>query len=197
MVFGITGNSGSGKSTLVNGFKSDYNIYIIDADKIGHSVLLMDKCKEEVLSNFGNEILENGEISRKKLGEVVFSDKVKLNLLTKITHKYIISEIKALLFKNKEKYDIIFLDAALLIESRLYDLCDVNILIKASLESKKNRIMLRDSLSEVEAVKRLEKQTDEVYLGSFCDVVIENNDISESQRVFNQSVIEKVKNENH
>ncbi len=175
MIIGITGNSGSGKSYIVNNVSLPYKYYVIDADVVGHKILLQDNCKNEVLDFFGNEILVNGEISRKILGPIVFNNKDKLKKLTEITHKYIIKNIQNTISKEKNKYDIIFVDAALLIESQLYKSCDYNILISSTLENKISRIVKRDNISLDLAKQRLNKQSDESFLKDKCTIVLHNN----------------------
>ncbi len=173
MIIGITGNSAVGKSFLIRNIEKDY--FLIDADKIGHSVLLMADCKAEVVNIFGNEILQDGEIVRKRLGEIVFNDKNLLNKLTKITHYYILKEIDSLIEENKNKHKIIILDAALLIESGLHEKCDKTILVTASYEQKIAKMVERDNISEELAKARLDKQTNDSKNQKNVDIVFENS----------------------
>ena len=73
-VIGLTGGIGSGKST-VSGFLRELGAVIIDADKVGHEAFKPDtETWREVVAAFGKEILApDGEIDRKKLGEIVFA----------------------------------------------------------------------------------------------------------------------------
>ncbi len=196
MIIGITGNSGSGKSSLLKNTNFDKNIFIIDADKIGHEILLTKECKEEVLGFFGKGIVVDGEISRKLLGEIVFNDKGKLAKLTEITHKYILEEVRKKICENDKKYDIIFIDAALLIESGMYKSCDFNILVTTSLENKISRIQERDGISYELAVARLDKQSKEDYLKEHCDFVIENFEFEKSVENFKKIISKWENNEN-
>ena len=93
-IIGLTGNSGCGKSTVSDIFSKNGG-YIIDADKIAHENMEFGKATyNEIVDAFGSEILlENGEIDRKKLGRIVFSDKEKLSVLNEISLKYILEEI--------------------------------------------------------------------------------------------------------
>ncbi len=194
MIIGITGNSGSGKSYVVNNVSLPYKYFVIDADVVGHKILLQDNCKKEVLDFFGDEILVNGEISRKILGPIVFNDKEKLKKLTEITHKYIISNIQNTINNEKNKYDIIFVDAALLIESQLYKSCDYNILISSTLENKISRIVKRDNITLDLAKQRLSKQSDENFLKDKCTVVLENNYNNNILEDFKQVILDLFKN---
>ncbi len=173
MIIGITGNSAVGKSFLIKNIQKDY--FLIDADKIGHYVLLMDNCKAEIVEVFGNGILEDGEIIRKRLGEIVFNDKLLLNKLTEITHRYILKEINILIENNKNKYDIIILDAALLIESGLHQNCDKTILVTAKYEQKVAKMVERDNICKELAKARLDKQTNDIKNQKYVDIVFENS----------------------
>ncbi len=173
MILGITGNSGVGKSFLIKNIEQDY--FLIDADKIGHKSLLMTDCKAEILNNFGVNLLDDGEINRKKLGEIVFKDKLKLEQLTEITHRYILKEIDALILDNLDRYNLIIIDAPLLIEAGLHRKCDKTILVTATFEEKVKRIIERDNISEDLAKGRLSKQTKDELQEKNVDIVFENS----------------------
>ena len=87
MVVGLTGGIASGKTT-VSGMLAARGAFIIDADSVGHQVLLPDgEAYPEVVATFGTEILEeDGTISRPKLGALVFSDPARLKSLNAISH---------------------------------------------------------------------------------------------------------------
>ncbi len=173
MIIGITGNSGAGKSHLIKNL--DFEYFLIDADKIGHYCLQMADCKAEIIENFSVNIIENGEINRKKLGEIVFQDKSKLEKLTEITHRYILNEINRLISENSERFSIIIIDAPLLIESGLNKKCDKTILVTADNDEKIKRIVERDNISEKIAFGRIAKQTIDIVQEKNVDIVFENS----------------------
>ena len=76
MVIGIFGKSGSGKSTVCEHLKKK-GFYIIDADKLGHTILKKgNKGYDAVIKTFGSDFLDNNlEIDRKQLGEYIFKNK--------------------------------------------------------------------------------------------------------------------------
>ena len=81
-IIGITGKSGVGKTTLSNMLSSKLNCKTIDIDKIGHEAIRNSKIINELCLNFGEDILEkNGQVDRKKLGEIVFANKDKMKIL--------------------------------------------------------------------------------------------------------------------
>ena len=91
-IIGITGPSGSGKG-VVSEYLAAKGAKIIDADCVYHDLITSPSpCIDELVANFGKGILtDNGAIDRKKLAPLVFgeSNKEKLLLLNKITHKYV------------------------------------------------------------------------------------------------------------
>lgn len=172
MVIGITGASGSGKSIASKCFE-EIGYKIVDLDKITHEIYKTDKeCVNEVKSAFGDLVIdENGDIIRKKLGEIVFSDKEKLNILNKIVHKYI---LKVALKEIKSSSDVI-VDAPLLFESGLDKVCDITLGIVSDREENAKRIKERDNISFDLAKARLDKQYDDSFFKEKCSFFIENN----------------------
>ena len=168
---GITGGSGCGKSYL-SSLLREKGIPVIDCDLVSREVMGKGTpCEKEVLEYFGDEILENGEIARRKLGKIVFSDPEKLKKLNEITHKYILADIYNKM--EQEEDDIICADGATLIESGIE--CDILAGILADKEVRISRIMERDGLSKEDARLRIEAQkADEFYIEN-CDFVIYNN----------------------
>ena len=77
-VVGLTGQSGAGKTTVCDVF-SQKGFEIINADKIAREVMQKGKpCLKEIEECFGSEVInENGELDRKALASIVFTDKEK------------------------------------------------------------------------------------------------------------------------
>lgn len=172
MIIGITGASGSGKSIASECFEK-IGYKIVDLDKITHEIYKTDKeCVNEIKQAFGDEIIdENGDIIRKKLGEIVFCDKEKLNILNRIVHKYI---LKKALKEIKEVPDVI-VDAPLLFESGLDKVCDITLGIISQRDKNAKRIQVRDNISIELAKSRLDKQYDDSFFKAKCSFCIENN----------------------
>ena len=127
-IIGLTGGTGSGKGFVSERLKKR-NAYVMDADKIAHEIIEKDKpAYKEIVDYFGRSILdESGCIIRRKLGDIVFSDSEKLAFLNKCTHKYINMEIMRIIDEVRpqtDKYTAIVIDAPLLAEAGLTDICD-------------------------------------------------------------------------
>lgn len=118
-VIGLTGGIGSGKST-VSQFLAELGAVIIDADKVGHEALKPDTdIWREVVAAFGRRILTpNGDIDRKKLGEIVFGNPEALARLNQIMHPRIYDMVKAQLEEyRRQGVEVVVLEAPLLIEA--------------------------------------------------------------------------------
>ena len=170
-LIGITGGSGCGKSHL-SGLLRQRGIPVIDCDLVSREIMGKGTpCAKEVVDFFGTQILENGEINRRKLGEIVFSDGEKLKKLNEITHKYILADIYNKM--EKEESRIICTDGATLIESGIK--CHLMVGILADKEIRKNRIIKRDGLSEEDAETRISAQKEDDFYIKNCDFVVYNN----------------------
>ena len=68
MIIGICGKSGCGKSTLANQIieLTNNKVVHLDIDKVGHSVLLLPEVKEELINSFGESIIKENMVDRKK-----------------------------------------------------------------------------------------------------------------------------------
>ncbi|MBE7045802.1 MAG: dephospho-CoA kinase [Ruminococcaceae bacterium] len=171
MIIGITGNSGAGKS-YVSDIISQYGFKKIDMDKIAHSIYeKRPDCLMEIRENFGDEVFSGETLLRKALGEIVFTDKNKLELLNEITHKYIMEEAKKEM--NQEN---ILLDAPVLIDTKFEKLCEKIILVTSDTDTKIKRIMARDNISYEYAMNRIKSQPDETYLSTKCHYIVDNSE---------------------
>lgn len=127
-VIGITGGVGAGKSTVLDLLKKNFNCEIIMADAVAKDLMEPgQKGYQKVVEVFGEDILlADKEIDRKKLASIVFTSKNKLMVLNSIIHplvkKQIIENVGRL--KCEEKYDYIFIEAALLVEEHYNIICD-------------------------------------------------------------------------
>lgn len=175
-VIGLCGQSGAGKSSAADYFEA-HGLTVCDCDKISREVMSKGTdCTREVISVFGDGICHNGEIDRKALGKIVFSDAEGLKTLTEITHRYIKAEVyRQLEEARKSGVEMFVIDAPLLFESGLDADCDTTLAIVANREVRVERIMARDGIDRELAEKRIDSQLDEAELCRLADNVIENN----------------------
>ena len=181
LVLGLTGSIGSGKSTVARMFQ-ELGAEIIDADKVGHSLLEKKEVRESIVKNFGSSVLDKeGRIERRKLGKIVFRDKKRLEELNSIIHPLIFSEIKRRITFSEAR--IIIIDAAILLETGGDSLVDKVIVVNACCKTRRKRIKESSLLSskEVEGITTAQFSQDEKI--QRADFLIENEkSIEESKR---------------
>lgn len=168
----IVGNIASGKSTVENVLrKKGYKVF--DSDIIAHEVL--DGLSEKILEAFkGYDILENGRISRQKLGALVFDDKNLKEKLENIIHPEIKVRIKKIFEENKlEKY--IFVSIPLLFEVGWRNLFDKILFIYTEDKIRLNRLMQRNNFTKDEALARIKSQLPQEEKVKVSDFIINNN----------------------
>ena len=176
MIIGITGNSGSGKTLIGNLLKKEYNANIIDADKIVKEMSMKGTIY------FKEIVKENGEIDKQKLANIIFTDTKKRESLNSITFKYVVDEIKRRVSLNKNKTVVI--DAPLLIESGLNEICDIVISVIADEDVKINRICKRDNLDKNLAKARIDSQhNDEFYIKNSNYVIVNNDNTNLKEQI--------------
>ncbi|GED68245.1 dephospho-CoA kinase [Brevibacillus reuszeri] len=160
MILGLTGGIATGKST-VTAMLRERGIPVIDADQIAREVVEPGKpAYEAIVRHFGRDILlEDGQIDRKKLGEVVFSDESERQKLNAIVHP----EVRRVMRQEAEAAEangeqIVFMDIPLLYESKLQYLVEKIVVVYAPGDMQLARMMERDELDEEQAKKRLRAQ---------------------------------------
>lgn len=177
-VIGLTGGTGSGKS-VVSKSLAEAGAVIVDADKIAHEIILKgEPAYQEIVEYYGTGILDaEGNIIRKKLGEIVFNDKEKLAFLNQCTHKYITAEVKKQIAAAKAEgiATAIIVDAPLLLEAKLETVCDLVWVVYADPEVRARRVMDRDGISYELAKARISNQKSWEEYKSAASAVIDNS----------------------
>lgn len=120
-VIGLVGGIASGKSDLSKRLES-LGAQIIDCDKLAHQLYEPgEECYDKVIQCFGKTIVneENGQINRRKLGELVFGHPDELNKLNEIVWPSLLKLAKS---KTTERFeatncDVVILEAAVLLKA--------------------------------------------------------------------------------
>ena len=179
MIIGLTGNMGSGKS-MVSGLLAEMGAAIIDADSIGHQVLLPDGAAyASVLSLFGAGFLnEDGQLDRRRLGAYVFAEghSERLQLLESVTHPAIVEEIERRIARYRaEGVRLIVIEAALFFGTPLVGMVDQIWAVVAPRPVLLERIMARDGYDIQEASERLSRQLPPEELARLSHKVLVND----------------------
>lgn len=168
----IVGNIASGKST-VETFLLEKGYPVLDTDKVAHN--LLEETKSEIILAFdGYDILDNNEISRDKLGKLVFKYPNLKKNLESILHPKIRLKITEF-FQVNQAYDSVFVSVPLLFEAHMEDLFDKILFIYTDDEIRLQRLILRNGYDEEYAKCRIESQMPQEVKLSKADWVIYNN----------------------
>lgn len=167
----ITGGIASGKSLFCsileeNGFDVFY------ADKMAHRVLKNDNVIKILVKHFGDCILTNLQINRKKLGKIVFGDSDELAFLDSIVHPEVQKMQSKILADNN---GLIFFEIPLLFEINLQKNFDYVVYISTKPQIQIDRIKKRDNFSESAAIKRVNSQISDIEKRKLADMIIDNN----------------------
>ena len=171
MIIGITGGTGCGKTTLLKVIAEKGGL-ILDCDSIYHELLATDEKLLQAIENRFPGTVEEGQLQRKKLGSIVFSDKNALQDLNKITHGAIKAEV---LRRLADKPQLAAIDAIALFEGGLAELCDLTVAVTAPVEDRVLRLMKRDNIPEDYARSRIAAQHGEDWFRQRCHWILENN----------------------
>lgn len=176
---GLTGSIAVGKTYVAEVF-AELGCFVLDADITARDVVKPDtKGLRLIVENFGEKVLqENGELDRVKLGTIIFNDKSKRQLLNEIVHPLVIEAQNIWLEQNEEEnpVGIAIIDASLMIESGGFKRFDKLIVVCCDSVIQLKRLMLRNNLNEVEALKRINSQMPQEEKKSYADFLIDTSE---------------------
>ena len=171
-IVGLTGGIGSGKSTVLNHFKN-LGIKTYSADKAAKKLINSDKDLIKSIKNlFGDNIYENNILDSVKLSKIVFKDPYKLKSLNSIIHPAVAKDFES--FIKTINGDYIVKEVAIIFETNTEHNYNKIVLIRAPLEERIKRVILRDNLSREDVIKRVNNQIDDSTIIDNCDYIIEN-----------------------
>ncbi len=153
---GLVGGIGSGKSAVADIF-AELGCEVISSDKIAHEALHDADVKAAIIATFGSAILDDrGEIDRRRLGAIVFSDSQKLSNLNAIVHPYVAAyrDRRIELLKRNAAVPAVVFDSPLLIESGLHRHCNAVVFVHCGDAIRFSRVQKSRGWSETEWKKR-------------------------------------------
>lgn len=166
---GLTGPTGAGKG-YVSSRLAEMGFNILDADKYVKKIYDNNPgILNRLAAEFGNDIIINGELDRKKLAQIAFSSKENTERLNSIVHPEVIS------LCERDAKPLAVLDAPQLFEAGAGDKCYKIISVIADYETRLRRITERDKITQEQAFSRMNAQFDESYYINNSDFVIYNN----------------------
>lgn len=175
LTVGLTGSIAVGKSFVCSVLREN-GIPVLDADLTAREVVAAGTDGlAELVSHFGNDVLTaNGELDRKKMAALVFSDPERLSLLNSIVHPRVIAKQNDWVDEQhrSDRNGIAVIDAALMIESGAYRRFDKIVVVWCEPDIQLSRLMLRDNLGADDALKRINAQMSQDEKKSFADHLI-------------------------
>lgn len=184
-IIGITGGVGAGKTQVLSYIEDHYRCRVLRADETAH--LLEEpgqECYARLVALLGRDILkEDGAIDKRRMADVVFSDKHILAQVNAIVHpavkKYILEQIRY--EQERGAVDFFFIEAALLIEERYDLIADELWYIHADAKVREKRLVQDRHYSVEKAAAIMRGQLSEAQFRKHCSVVIQNNgDLAET-----------------
>jgi dephospho-CoA kinase len=173
LVVGLTGGIGSGKSTVAQNF-AELGALVIDADQLAR--MAIERGTDgfaDVLLRFGDEVIHNGDIDRKKLAEIVFSDEGARKDLEGIIHPRV-QALFAQAVADLDIDDILIYEIPLLVETGASEKFDYVITVESDIELRKARLLKKGLyISQIE--KRMASQASEEARTAVADAVIRND----------------------
>lgn len=172
---GITGPTGAGKTTALRAIRA-LGGEVFDCDEVYRELLGSSR---ELLAAIGERFpgaVRDGELDRRALAEVVFSDPGALAELTAMTQPRVVAEVRRRLKAAESRgCKLAAIDAIGLFESGADGLCDETVFITAPTETRLGRITERDGISRDAALARIGAQRGDEYFEALCDRKIVNN----------------------
>jgi dephospho-CoA kinase len=173
LVVALTGGIGSGKSTVAQNL-AELGALVIDADQLAR--MAIERGSDgfaEVLLQFGDEIITNGDIDRRKLAEIVFSDEDARRELEGIIHPRV-QAMFAEAVADLDQDDILIYEIPLLAETGAAEKFDYIITVESDIELRKARLLKKGLyISQIE--KRIASQATEAEREAIADTVIRND----------------------
>jgi dephospho-CoA kinase len=172
-VIALTGGIGCGKS-LAAQFFAELGAMVIDADQLARSAIERgSKGFDEVVSVFGDSVLNNGDIDRRALGDLIFKDSSAKEKLENIVHPFVRREFEEAVASLKAD-EVLVYEIPLLVETGAQDRFDIVITVESEMENRVARLRARGMhISEIEA--RIAAQASREQRVEVADFLIENN----------------------
>ncbi len=169
----LTGGIGSGKSTAGDFFE-DLGAVVVDADQLAREVIERGTDGfDELVATFGDEILTNGILDRRKLGEIVFADPKARKTLEEIIHPRVAEAFDEIVQESPADSVIVY-QIPILVETKGEDRFDYVITVESNLDLRIARLKERGMKSyEIDA--RLKTQASDEQRAAIADLIFKND----------------------
>ena len=175
LLIAITGGIGSGKTTFAN-FLAEQGHPVIFADDISKELLANDPdVKNEIVSEFGAKAYQGKKINKKLLADNIFSNPSKLKKINSILHHRVRKRIEFISKEYFETKDFVFVEAAIIYESKIEKMYDFVVLIVADEKLRMKRVSKSEKISEKDFINRSQNQLSDEVKKKKADFIFINN----------------------
>ena len=175
LLIAITGGIGSGKSTFVR-FLAEQGHPVLLADDISKEILANEpEVKNEIVTEFGASAYQGEKINKKFLANNIFSNPTKLKKINSILHPRVRKRIESISKEFFKTQDFVFVEAAIIYESKIEKMYDFVVLIVADEKLRKKRITKNNEISEEDFINRSQNQLSDEVKKKKADFVFINN----------------------
>ena len=180
MIVGLTGGIGSGKSTVAK-FFMELGVPVYNSDYEAKNLMVTDDLLiEKIIALFGEQAYKNEVLNRDYIASKVFSDKSLLEKLNKIVHPAVREHFIKWVGEQDAPY--VIQETALIFENKIQANYDAIVLVTAPLETRIERVISRDSVSEDDVLERVKNQLQDEGKISMSDFVIENIALEDTKK---------------
>jgi dephospho-CoA kinase len=188
---GLTGGIGSGKTTVAKLFeKEGFPVYYAD-ERAKYLMHNDGGLKQKIISLFGENAYENGELNRKYIANQVFQNEKLLALLNALVHPAVAHDFDHWVTNQPSKF--VIKEAAILIETKGYVEMDEVIVVTAPKELRLARVLKRNDTNEEAVLSRMKNQIDDDQRIAYAQYIIENVDLEETKKQV-EKCIQQLKN---
>lgn len=190
-IIGLTGGIGSGKTTVANFFK-EKGVPVYIADDEAKKIMDNNKVVAEVQQLFEERVIDNfGKLDRKKISQIVFYNKEKLNALNALIHPKVKAHFNTWL-ENHASFSFVIKEVAILFETNGHLHCDATILVTAPIEIRVERVMKRDHKTREEVLQVINNQMPEEEKIKLATYVVENEKLEKTHKQV-EIILQKLK----
>ena len=175
LLIAITGGIGSGKTTFAN-FLAEQGHPVIFADDISKELLANDPdVKNDIVNEFGVKAYQGEKINKKFLADKIFSNPSKLKKINSILHHRVRKRIEFISKEYFETKDFVFVEAAIIYESKIEKMYDFVVLIVADEKLRMKRVSKSEKISEKDFINRSQNQLSDEVKKKKADFIFINN----------------------
>lgn len=172
-ILGITGGIGSGKSYLAQKF-AQRGIPVYNADVEAKS---LNNTNQQIINayigRYGKQIYVNGQLDRKALADIIFTNKDELQWVNALVHPIVNAHFAN--WCKQQQTDIVAVESAILFGGQLSQQCDAVVAVIASEQVRIERVMFRDGSTRQQVEARMANQLSNETMVKMADYVITNN----------------------